>query len=83
MAEATPRKVKIRTLVALSGADISLAAGDEWEVDEEVAEARIAAGLAEAIDPAPAPATERRTTKRAGKTVETTSTAPAEEREEP
>lgn len=61
------KKVKIRTLVALAGPTMSLASGDEWEVDEEVAEARIRLGLAEPIEP---PAT-RRTVNPAGQHAQT------------
>lgn len=76
MAEKKPKLVKIRTLVSLAGPDISLTAGDEWEVTEEVAEARIALGLAEPIDP---PA-QRRTVGRAGQEAETASVKPDEKR---
>jgi hypothetical protein len=70
------KRVTIRTLVALAGADISLAAGDEWEVDEDVAHARIALGLAEAIEP---PAARRHVT-RGGQAAETAAIEPDEKR---
>lgn len=45
------RKVTVITLVSVAGTDFTLTAGDEWELDAEVAEARIAAGLARPVDP--------------------------------
>lgn len=76
MAKKQQKLVKIRTLVALAGAHISLAAGDEWEVDEDVAKKRIELGLAEWIEP---PA-QRQRAKRGGKTAETAAVDPDETR---
>jgi len=88
MAKAVARQqVTIRTLVAMAGPGLSLAAGDTYEVDEEVATARIAAGLAEAVEPPadvpPAvaiPAAQRRSVTRGKQTDETTALAADEER---
>jgi hypothetical protein len=70
------KTVKIRTLVAMAGADFSLAAGDEYEVDPEVAKARVEAGIAEYVDE---PAAKRATTKRAGAAESETTAAKASE----
>lgn len=61
------KRVKIRTLVALAGPTMSLAAGDIWEVDEAVAAERIKLGLAEPVEP---PA-KRQAVQRAGVKAET------------
>ncbi len=73
-----PKRVKIRTLVALAGPAMSLAAGDIWEVDEAVAKVRIAAGLAEAVEEEkPAP---RETVRRGGQEAETAVSGNSEKR---
>jgi hypothetical protein len=69
------KKVKIITLVSLAGPDMSLTAGDEWEVDEAVAEARIALGLALPVDPP----VERQTVTHGEQQVETAAVDPAAE----
>lgn len=73
------KKVKIRTLVSMAGPNISLAGGDIYEVDEHVAIARIAAGLAEPVDNPG----ERQGVNRAGQPLETAALAPPEQRSEP
>lgn len=70
------RTVTIITTVAVSGTDICLAAGDPWDVSEEVAAARIAAGLARPVDDAEA----RLRVERDGRATETAAVTPAESR---
>lgn len=44
----------VRNLVPWSGLDFGFAAGDELDLPDDVAQARIDAGLAESVEPAPA-----------------------------
>lgn len=96
-ANSKPKLVKVRTLVAVSGTEFSLAAGDIWELSEANAKLRIKLGLAEAVEPdepveldaepvepdePDEPPAERMTVSRGGKQVKTASVKPDEERGE-
>ena len=59
------KMVRIRVVEPLAGLDFSLAAGHEYDVDEEVAKARVAAGLAEYVDEPAARSSVRRGTQQA------------------
>lgn len=73
------RKVKVITLVSVAGADFTLTAGDEWELDEAVADIRIAAGLARPIDPP----VKRQVAKHGEQRAETAAVDPAAETRTP